>query len=144
MATFTSSHADGTAYYKHSGPLTIAGKYAMTATASATDVFQLVNLQAGARVVGIQTWADTATMTYSVGDGDTTDRYMGTASGLLTNAATSIGVLSVFRDINKSTGFCYSTSATDTIDLRCDAAGGGATTTIYYVVTACWDSAESI
>jgi hypothetical protein len=146
MATLTSSRAGSgdQARYTAVGDVVETIKYTMTGTASATDTLQLCKVLNGARVVSINAWADTATVTYSVGDGDNSGKFMTTASSIQTNAATSIGVLSTFRSINVAGGLCYSYSAADTIDLRFDAAGGATGVIVYAVIQLHYDGQESV
>ena len=117
--------------------------YSMTSTASATDTLQLFKVGAGARVVSLNTWADTATLTYSVGDGDNTGKFTATVSGILTAALfTASTVTTVAQPINVGAGFNYSYSVADTIDMKFNAAGGGATTKIYANVVLHYDAQD--
>ena len=146
MATWTTSRATSgdQARYSHVGPVVEAFTYAMSATNSATDAIQLFKVLPGARVVRLNVWTDTATLTYSIGDGGATGRYMTTASAVLTGWTTGSTVSTVVRNINVGAGLCYSYSAADTVDIRFDAAGGGATTTIYVVGEVVYDQQETI
>ncbi len=143
MATFTTTdtQSGAVARYSAAGDVIYANKYVMTATASTSDVIQLVKVQPGARVVNIRTWVNSATPSYSVGDGDDTGKFMNTASAIVTPIAapTASTVATVIRNINVGAGLAYSYSVADTIDLKFDISGGGATTTLYYVVELVYD-----
>lgn len=145
MATLQTEYASGQAKYNVNGDIVYAGKYVMTTTASATDVLQLCKVLAGARVVGIKTATDaTATITYSVGDGDNTGKFMTTASAILTPSVTAIGVQSVVRLPDIPAAYGYSYSVADTIDMRFDIAGGKTGGNIYYVVEVSYDQQQVV
>jgi len=144
MATLATSRVGANVFPKYNvnGVVPETVTYAMTVTSSATDTLQLIEVQAGARVLSVECWADTATLTYSVGDGDKTDRFLSTASGILVPSATSIGALTSVRRIDVGAGLGYSYSAADTIDVKFNAAGGGATTTLYVAISLHYDGQD--
>ena len=136
MATLTSSRAGSGAQARYDVEDVVETvKYTQLITASATDVLQLCKVQAGARVAGITVVTDgTATISYSVGDGDDTGKFMTTASAILTAWTTGSTVSTIARQINVAAGYCYSYSVADTIDLRFDVAGGKTGANIYAVI----------
>jgi hypothetical protein len=71
---------------------------------------------------------------------------MTTASAILTAIAapTASTVSSPVRSINVAGGVCYSFSATDTIDMRWDAAGGKTGGIVYAWAMVTYDSQETI
>jgi hypothetical protein len=149
MATLVSSLAGSGDQPKYSavGPVVMATKYTQTITASATDVLQLFKVQNGCRVLDLKVVVDgTATNSYSVGTGDDTGLFMTTASAILTAIAapTASTVSSPVRSINVAGGVCYSFSATDTIDMRWDAAGGKTGGIVYAWAMVTYDSQETI
>ena len=146
MATLNTSRTGSgdQARYTAAGVIAENGSYTMTATASATDALQVFKVGPGARILQMWTWTDTATLTYSVGDGAATGRYMTTASAVLTGWTTGSTVSTVVRNINVGAGLSYSYSVADTVDIRFDAAGGGATTNIYWTALVAYDQTETI
>src|ERR1043165_3852540 len=143
MATLQTEFASGQCKYLNVGDVVYASKYTMTTTASATDVVQLCKVQAGARVLTINVATDaTATISYSVGDGDDTGKFLTTASAILTASLTASTVSTPIRSLNVAAGIGYSYSVADTIDLRFDAAGGKTAGNIYYVVKVSYDQQQ--
>ena len=148
MATFTTLHTQSgaAARYTQSGPVVYADKYTLTTTSSATDIIQLVKVQPGARVLRINTYADSALVSYSVGDGDDSGKFLNTASAIVSviAAPTASTVQTVVRQLNIGNKLGYSYSVADTIDVRFDAAGGGSTTVLYYVIELVYDQQEVV
>ena len=112
MATFTATAAQSTApaHYLVNGDIVRNVEYTVPGTAlSAGDVIQMVRIPAGARINDI-IFAISSTSQYhtvTIGDGNDADRYFTSQSAVLNQ---------VVR-MSEVTGFAYSYSAEDTIDI---------------------------
>ena len=98
------------------------GTYSASAAISATDVFQMVRVPAGAMITDIILQIPgLSSPSYSLGDGVNTSRFTTTAS-------------SSFATLGQGLGYSYSVA--DTIDVRFDAAA--TTATGKFVMAASW------
>lgn len=91
-----------------------------------TNVFQMVPVPKGARVVEVIASALAQAATIAVGDGDDPDRYI---------ASASVAAAAVTR-LNKAVGMGYRYTANDTIDITLGATptdGGTVTLTVLFV-----------
>lgn len=119
MATFTANAAAATVGAKHpvnaGQPITVYGEYTMLAAPANGDVFQMVRVPSGARIVNMSltsTDIDTdgaPTATLSVGDGSSTARFI--SASTIGQAGGIANGISVFG------GFGYAYTAEDTIDV---------------------------
>lgn len=91
-----------------------------------TNVFPMIQVPAGARVVEVIASALTQAATFAVGDGDDPDRY-------ITSAAVSAAAVT---RLNKAVGMGYRYTVADTIDIVLGATptdGGTITLTVLFV-----------
>lgn len=113
MATITATAAASNvpAKYAINRNITRVVQYAFTAAQSAGDVVQMLRVPSGAVITDLVLWTDAfagGNITVTVGDGNSTTRYIGSASSSSSLAA----ALRISQ-----TGFGYSYSAEDTIDI---------------------------
>lgn len=119
MPTYTAAAAAASVGAKHpinSGqPVTVYGEYTMVATPVNADVFEMVRVPAGARIIAVSLSSTdidtngTPTVVLDVGDGGDTDRYID---------GSTIGQAGGFTAaMNVNTGFGYVMPAEDTIDI---------------------------
>lgn len=111
MATFTSSQVGSGVSPRavHVGLNTVVGKYSTSTALSAGDVIQMVKVPLGATVTGVTASGGAYKQyTFTVGDGNSTARYM---------AATSGGPTAVVTTGTALAGHGYTYTAEDTIDI---------------------------
>ncbi len=124
MATLKSSKIDNQSPREvHAGVVTETAEYTGSASFSAGDVVQMVQVPKGAKVLevtisGNQWTSGSADAAYIVGDGNDVDRYMTTAS------VSSV----VIARMGAVTGHNYEYTADDTVDVTINAQGSSATT----------------
>lgn len=125
MATYTTTKTASGAptRYFETGVWVETATYDSSASISAGDVVQMVNVPAGAKVRGIE-FVSTQNGTLEVGDGISVDRYFGSASV----AANTISRATLLPD--------YEYSADDTVDIRFVAAETSATVRIHVMLSA--------
>jgi hypothetical protein len=117
--TFHSSAGAPTTAPRDAGELiTVYAELALTVAPVINDVYEMINVPAGARIISWTLGADdidTATgVTLSLGDGASTARYV-SASTLAQTGAAPVNAL-----LKTGYGFVYTTA--DTIDILCAAA----------------------
>jgi hypothetical protein len=113
MATFTASAAQSTAptVYAPNQDITRVVTYSLGASASAGDVFRMVNLPVGAIVSRVQAAINghSGVLTVNIGDGNDVSRYG--ASVVLSGSAVALTSI-------PSRGIGYEYTAEDTVDIQ--------------------------
>lgn len=144
-----STHARGraTEAFEAMGPaqggnvVCVTGRYSMTANPSANDVFQMVKIPAGAMI--IEGWFNAvgaAAFIYTVGDGDSTARFVAATT---MSASTAVGTSKSFSRI----AIPYTYATADTIDIKMTAVAASTvqsfSLTVFYLVDGQDDTTSS-
>lgn len=129
MATFTASAAQAnvSAFYRENGTVTrVVSKSAGGTAISAGDVWQMVKVPNGATIVDwyVVVAAGTSSLTLNLGDGNSTGRYVTSQSMTAASVVRAGG-----GTVAALTGFGYSYSAEDTIDVVFGSVGSAGDTT---------------